>query len=1296
MNQPIANPPAAAQATEIDRQLRTLGAQARTQLVLQRSGLILAVALAAALGWGLLDYWLRVPPAVRWIAFGVGGVGLAWQLFQQMVPAWRFRPTATQLALRMERASPPDAGLKSLLASGLELGGANARDAVTGAVERSLRAVAAKNAVDRFPPARARTRLLKPDRLVRAFAALVAVALPLVTLQAFSPSLARIGTLRVLAPWGSAQWPKRTGVADANPVIAHALGSPIALQAVSFRKGGDGADVRIEYRAVVNDEAGPWRRAILSKQSKRTTVERPGGGDAVEGPLHELLLETTSLAPAAAIKDGLPIRLEYRFRSADDETPLWSTRLIAPPAITRATVSITPPPYASWCAGQQGKDAAIKTIDTVFGTHAASDPRIRGGTALNGSMVSLRLYLSRPLQSPVQGTAGEISATDMLRSTFPALGEIPGLEFEASVVTLADGDAETKVSVWTLAWAATASLSTPIVLRDDFGIRATTDPLFDLEVTEDRPPQPAIIEPAQDESVLATAVVAVMGESRDDVGVATLSLLHQVERQPTGSAGAPAEPHGDPAESASAQPVDCPTRIECPATFTIADYGLLPGDALVLTARTTDLRMAATGAPAVVSAMRRLRIISESTFAEELQNELAAMRDAAVRLRKEQGDVSAQRLQASESTESASEAASKQAAVAERIEPLTRLGDRLMERIARNRPGDNSLAETVQDANELANEAAAAADGAAEALEQLGEESPTQTRESLARATAEQQTAAETALDELVSMLDQGREGHAAKRAIERLLTEQRQTTAQTTSAAAQTQGKSVESLSPTQREELDRLAARQQGLSQRTQAALDALEQQAEELKAADPGQAKSMEAAAQKGRDSRAAAEQQQASKQIQQNQTGQAQESQQQAEESLEQVLEELNRTQERRDEALRRVLAEISEELERLVEGQTKELGRASAALSASPAEPIDGGMIDISRATIAVNGRVAKELRAGGDLPALLDSAINAQSAAVASLRTEPADFVDAIENEQRSLSRLKDAVEELARLGEEAEEKEQDRKRRELLKEYQESLEIQAAIKAEVSAFTRKALARKDRAVLRVSGQVQDDLRLRLLKLREETSEMESAKMFSFAHDRLDAAMADASNGLKSGRADAVVDAAQASAIRILASLVEALRPAQDDDDGLREDEQAGDAGGGGGGAQEPPLIPPIAELKLLRAMQMEAFELTRTAGDALNPAAVSVAAELQTSLAERAAEIQKALEEAERPPAPALDPAIDPAVNDPADPPKEPLGPAFGFRETGGMDPTQHIFRTRCAMRAAAIIKPFHWMLAA
>lgn len=136
-------------------------------------------------------------------------------------------------------------------------------------------------------------------------------------------------------------------------------------------------------------------------------------------------------------------------------------------------------------------------------------------------------------------------------------------------------------------------------------------------------------------------------------------------------------------------------------------------------------------------------------------------------------------------------------------------------------------------------------------------------------------------------------------------------------------------------------------------------------------------------------------------------------------------------------------------------------------------------------------------------------------------------------------------------------------------------------------------LTRRDRAVVRGIGERQDAVRARLVELRDQTEGLADTIVVEYAHSRLESATSAAAQRLRAGEADTTVTRNQAAAVRLLRSLVEALNEAQQERD-FREQEQDS---GGEGGAQSggsPPLIPPIAELRILREMQQEAADWTR------------------------------------------------------------------------------------------------------
>jgi hypothetical protein len=167
---------------------------------------------------------------------------------------------------------------------------------------------------------------------------------------------------------------------------------------------------------------------------------------------------------------------------------------------------------------------------------------------------------------------------------------------------------------------------------------------------------------------------------------------------------------------------------------------------------------------------------------------------------------------------------------------------------------------------------------------------------------------------------------------------------------------------------------------------------------------------------------------------------------------------------------------------------------------------------------------------------------------------------------------------------------------------------------------------------LRGAGERQETLRARLADLRRDTEGLAEAGVFDYAHTRLDQTTSAAAKRLRAGEADAAVARDQDSAVRILAALVEALDDTAPQDDEFRESESGNEGGGSGGEAGEQPLIPPLSELRLLRAMQQEAADRTREANESPDPAAAEeltgLIGDLQEQLSERGLELIEKMEQ--------------------------------------------------------------------
>ncbi|MDX2131127.1 MAG: hypothetical protein SFY69_03630 [Planctomycetota bacterium] len=1190
--------------TRLTSLLSGLRRAARAQLVLQRAGQIVAALFGAALVVGLIDYAFRLPMALRLLVWAAGLGVAAWWAWRRVVPALLFNPSLTEMALRVERSDAGRrAGLAGVLASGLELGrrprGGGLTDAL--ATEALARAV---EGLGRLPRAGA---FLNPRQLRRAMASLAIVGVPIVATSLLAPEFARIGWARVATPWSGAAWPKRTMVVNATPIAAHPLGTPIPLRALLTRTPArvGATDVGVEYRVVADGNEGPWRRALLTSQERRASFDPGAGAPLVEGELFERLLDTGGMGASDA---ATPAELEFAFETADDRSAVGRVTLVTPPAITGARADITPPAYVG---------DVLADAPHAGGTHdlgTGRDDRAVLGPVLAGSRVTIVLNLNKP----VPGPGGEDLRAWASRA-------VPGLEHTSDLQGTFDG------ATWTLSFDAKESMRVPVTLVDSYGIGATDEAVFRVDVLEDRPAMAAVVEPVSDEPVLPDAAVPAAGEGRDDVALAWVRLLYQTARPPAGSEGAPPEAQGEPIELASVRPAQGPatTRERANSTLDLSPLGLAPGDEVWIETEAQDALGASGAREPSRSARRRLRVIGESEFIEQIRAELSGVRESAKRLAGDQERLRGRLDGAKTDPETAADQVGAQGALGERLTPIGDVLRRLTARVERNRLEDESLSGMLRDAQAFVDSAGEKSDRATAALDELSRPGRAERERADAAARGEAaQRGVEEELAALANLLDRGQDSWAVRRQLERLLTEQQQIRSQTRAAGDAVRGRAAEELSRAEREDLERLARRQREAGQRADAIVEALLQRAQAMEAGDAAQAQAMQAAAQRAQQEQLADSQRRAADEIEQNQSGAADELQAQAERAIQRVLDELDRGEARRDEQLRRALAELTESITRLIEAQEREIARLGAVIAGgAPAEPaLDAAMATLNQNTLAVQASAREAARGATELIDLLGAAADAQGAAVAALRLP--DLAEADGAERLSLSRLREALARAEQMQEEADERSADRRRAELRQAYAEAAETQAALLTRSEPFAGRELSRRDRSEVRGVGNEQAELRERLAQLRSSTEELAEAKVFEFAHQRLDGAMARAAERLRAGAVAAATVRDQQGALRVLQGLVRALTNDQKDDE-FRNEEGGGGGDGAGGQGGEQPLIPPLAELKLLRAMQGEAAELTRALDDApdASPEEVESLVSLQAELARRALVMLEALE---------------------------------------------------------------------
>ncbi|RMH28274.1 MAG: hypothetical protein D6693_04055 [Planctomycetota bacterium] len=1157
-------PPAGEQA--IDRARRALIAlaqRARAALVAQRAARGVAVALAIVTVLVAADVFLRLPAGLR-VAHLILGAGAAgWAVWRRLIPAWRLRPDPAVVALRVERLHPEIAGL---LASGIEFAEGSGRSRPSSQFEAALARAVARRAGAEFSREDLRGALrLAPLGHALLTLALVAIAGGSIALA--RPELARIGLTRALAPWSGAEWPKRTMVADVTGIEVHARGSAIPIRAALVRstREPERTDVTVEHRAIRDGAAGPTRSELLTWQ--RRVTDTPAGA---RGELFERLIEVDAEA------------VEYRLVTLDDRTGWRRVRLVPPPEVVSARVRIEPPAYASGLA-RRG-DAGPITEPTEADLGAGTDERAIAPPALAGSGVELALTLNKPV--PAQpNDAGWLAATF-------------GPDAAAAGLTLTVDPAEP--NRWRLRWRLDDSVRLALSLVDEFGIAGEAEAVFRFPSVADRPASATITKPASDLTVLATAVVEVEGEGRDDVGLERVWLERQRVRPAGAQAGSPSgpggalEPAGEPVRLAEIAAAGA-RRAVARATIDLAPLGLTPGDQVWLTARAQDV-FASAGAPrpASVSAVRVLRVITEDEFIAEVRGELSAIRQSAIRLFEEQ----AQLRELSPDRRAGAEAQRRQGQITDRLQRLDQAVERAQRRVRDNALGDRALENVLDDAGRLLRDAGEWSGRASDrqARADLEREGPID--KEAERQVDDAQRRVQDELANLAELLDTGQDAWVARRRLESLLEDQRALAERTAQAGRQTAGKPVEALTEQERSELDAIVDRQNELAQQAEELARDLKDRAREMEESDPAAAAGMRQAARRARESDTAQTMRQAARNAQQNQTADAGRRQEQAAQDLEQMLEDMDHAERSREEVLRRVIASLIESLDALIAQQERALAALAAAEEAGDLAGLDRGMIRLNQNTLGVLDQASGAGRELAPVADLIGRAVEAQTRAILALRAEPADAPEARDGETQSLELLTEARARAEELDRQMQERQQDRARRELRRAYREALERQVELRESAGALAEVADPdRRQRLEIRRLAAEERDLAASLRDLRDKTEDIAQAAVFDYTHDRLDTATGRAAEALDAGDAGSALAPAD-TAIALLQGLVEALR---EEPPGERDfSENAGGGGSGAGGQGQPqPLIPPIAELRLLRQIQIDLARRTRRAADA-------------------------------------------------------------------------------------------------
>lgn len=1157
------------------RNLERLRRRTRVLLVVMRGSMWLAGVLAVVMFAALSDFALRFPGAMRAGLLAVG-IGAAVYYFVRLLGrAVRVNPALPSLALRLERLYPAASGR---LASAVAFATAAQTEESPVTTQLTRRTTDEAQGIlggDQI------NKLIDPMPAARAVLGLIIMLGLLTGVAVGAPDSFRIAVQRWTDPFGDARWPNRYQVQSLTDRQVTADNAPIPFAAQVLKGDREGLRTWVVYRFTregARGSDGPWQRTLMTRQNEQGIYERP-------------------VEPQARA-DGV----EFYFEAGDDSTLRQSMRLIAPPALTAMIAQVAPPPYAS----------AILTADR----HDLLQPPRPAVTveALEGSRVQLRMAVEGSF-TPLGSEADAQQLRDWLDATFSGLlADVDAEGYREMRPSYSVVESLPGRTTFEVAFALPRPVRFRLNFTDAFGSRYEDQRLFVFEVRPDRSPRAAVTLPRGDESVLATAALPVAAEGHDDVAIERLELQARLKSAP------------GPMDLGSNEAGEARARVE--ANFDLAPLKLKPGDEVALVAVARDnFKLGERVHEPVESPPRMLRIIGEQDLSRQIHAELADLRQRALKAH----SVQQQLLEAPATTA----AVQQQQDLTQRTSTMDQVVKQMQERIALNRLEDEGLNQTLDESHELLKSAGKSSERAAGELSSAAAAADPQKAKQTEQARSSQQQAA-AKLAELAQLLDEGRDAYELKQKLMKLTKDQEALIDEVRKTVPKTLGRELDQLDEQTKRQLAESAEQQEKLSEDAKELIERMRSTAAAIsrQSSDADQqamAEAMRQAAETATEQALDQKMEQASKQVRQNQLAEGQQTQGQAQQTLKQMLEQMNRAEQLKQQILRRKLAELVEAIRKLRDQQQAQIDRLMAA---QRYEGLDAPMLTLRRNTLSVSETARGTDPEAAPIADQLDKAAGHQAQAVRELRAGQVDPAAAEGAERASLAALQEALKLAEQLSQKAQQQLTEDERRKLIEQYTQALEQQKVVHGETQQLAQAAendRNRRWRAESLKTGKRQEEVGAMLDALSEKVGQ---TVVYSSVHDQIDRWIQSAAGDLSGAQPGAATTWRQQQVIDSVQSLIDSLNEDPPQDDEFAENESGG---GGGGGAQGPqPLIPPVAELKLLKARQVTVQTTTRALDDVPDAATAATilkeTAAQQEALAEIGGRLVEQLQQSQRP----------------------------------------------------------------
>lgn len=985
---------------------------------------------------------------------------------------------------------------------------------------------------------------LNPKRANRMLLCTVSVAAFLSAAYAAAPSLMNIGWRRLSSPLSAASWPKTVSV---EPLTGDAL--------VAF-----GEDFTVKMRVRAGD----------SPRLRGTVVStRPGAAPEAN------LMRRDAAGVYHYTFQRIRLPMLYWFVAGDDNAgdSRFSIRVARRPAVASARIVLASPDYAP-DHPDRVVPLADRPVTTVFRSYAR-----------------LEVRPVRPFQMPEASGSPQLLVFDDGRRIVLREHEPGGGDLTARFLVERPGTFE-------------------IRLTDANGLRSRTSRRYRLLVREDEPPTVSIIEPAETLDLTPRAVLHIGVEAADDLGVASLRLLAGL------NGDAPVETAAFSADDLEEAFAVSRTDVRIRSAWRLSDLPRppAPGDVLEFVAEVTDnFLLDGRRHPPVRSPLKRARIVSVSELAELLHQAVFETRGT---LRDLLLDLRAARDRAADLD--LGPAADRPLGDRERqaLETLDRelrrvtmeardLADRLGEVANRadvNRASRLDVAlQAARFADQLMRLGKEALPSASASLSQAADAADAQEQHTALQGSIHQQDLSTATLSAMLEGLERWNAFTDIARLLRELLDRQETAIRDVVRLIPTMGGLAVDQLDVDQTAELLRARVWQEQIGQDMDSAMHHAETLAASLVATDHAAAVALRQAVEVSNRLSVSEMMSKAAEEIGRNRLSRARRRQERAAAGLRAALSALEEKPDRQLAELSRQLEDVLGRLRKLIQVQQDLILRATAYATSEVSSERFGRLIDrqTSLAALAVDlmGRVKASSLEGISAKAELGAA--AAHMRTAGERFEAGALPHGLTAQRAALASLEEAMKQLRILQERTDQWIAERSLADIVERLVELRTLQSEIRGETVALQKRRptstrMTRLDGLKLNALARRQDALGEPIDAVMQK---MSGSVVYRHVCEEMKAEANQATQRLRAHDCSSAVDH-QKRVLVDLNRLIEAV-----EDRPVKPRGRYADVEGGGGGAAAPKIgkpVPPLAELKVLRMLQVELGEKTRALAESL------------------------------------------------------------------------------------------------